>query len=353
VRNIEGLWQALVSIQETAFDRLAGLFPSTRWHPWGYRREDNSAYFTATLYQNLARLIPDLTPSEQIILEQIREKACLGLAPFRNKQGLERYNFWKTNPSGHFPNGRFLNARENLRPPDDVDDSVMIYLLQNRSEPDARWLKDHIDSYANGSRKWVMNVPSAYKNLRAYCTFFSRDMPLGFDACVITNVLYFNRFYGFETNFKEVDSVEYLIQMFRRKDHVRKPYRVSPYYPETTTILYHLARLMSQFPIPALQEREWQVVSDLEETLAKPLGLIERQMTENAWMWMTNTLPPPPGPVLEKKPFVYFVLPLTLEYPGIMANWLAQKRFSHIRFSCPALEIAIELENQILRRKLS
>jgi hypothetical protein len=353
VEELQPLWEQLESLQLSSMDRLSGLFPSFRWHPWGYRREDHSAYFTATLMHSLLRLENFLQPEEARRLEAIRQRACAGLEPFQNKQGLPRYNFWKTNPPGHFPNGRWFNRIESLRPPDDADDSVMIYQLQKRSNEEAIWLKEHIDSYANGSRKWVMNAEPDYKNLRAYSTFFAKDMPLGFDACVIANILYFNRLYGFEENFKEQDSVAYLVKMLRRKDHIRKPGRVSPYYPETTTILYHLAKLMSRFSIPALNERVWHVESDLEEYLKKPLGATERLMVESAWMWLSRKLPPEGQPENARKPFAFFVLPLSLEYPGKFAGWLAEKPFSHIRFGCPALELAMRLENRILRRALT
>ncbi len=350
--STESLLKQLQSEQTESYDRLKGLFPSSRSHPWGYRREDYSAYFTSTLLHSLMRLEPFLNPDESTILESIRIKACDGVAPFQNKQGLARYNFWQTNPGRHFPNGKLFGRWDRFRPPDDVDDSVMIYQMQKRNQSESLWLKNHIDDYANGSRKWINNTPPLYRNLRAYCTFFSKDMPLGFDACVITNVLYFNRLHGFDENFKFSDSVEYLLLMLRQKDHIHQPEKVSPYYPHTSIILYHLAKLMSSYSFPELELRKHHLRQDILDLLARPLHPVEQTMVENAWMWLTQDLPPKTHSVHKPGTFYFFVLPLTVEYENAFAQWLAHKRWSHIRFHCEALETAFEIENKVLRRHL-
>jgi hypothetical protein len=41
-----------------------------------------------------------------------------------------------------------------------------------------------------------------------------------------------------------------------------------------------------------------------------------------------------------------------VEYENPFAQWLAHKRWSHIRFHCEALETAFEIENQVLKRHL-
>lgn len=347
------LWNRLKAIQSQAFPELKGLFPSFRYHSWAYRRKDNSAYFTATLIHSLSRLALYFSEEEKAMLEDIRQNACQGVAPFQNKQGLERYNFWKTHPADHFPNGWILGRWEHFRPPDDADDSVMIYLMQNQPRKKAAWLMQHIDSYANGKRKQIKNTPPEYRELGAWCTFFCLDMPLGFDACVISNILYFNRFYQFEENEAYCDSLEYLCRMIRQRDHLKRPEKVSPYYPRTSIILYHLSKLMSSFSVPELEVFRYDLSFAIEAELGKSENQSERLMLENAWMWMNHTLPEPASKEISKTPFYFFVLPLTLEYEGWFYQTLAHKRWSHLRFSCEALEIAFGIENQVLRRSIS
>ena len=332
--------------------RLNGLFPSVRRHPWGYRRDDRSAYFTACLIQGLLSLEPLLLPEEKELLESLRLKACAGTGPFLNSHGLDRYNFWATNPAGHFPNGLLFRHFAHLRPPDDADDSVMIYQMQRRNESDAAWLKNHIDEYANGSRAWVSNCPEEYRELRAWCTFFCRDMPLGFDACVISNILYFNRLYSFEVNFREQESIRYLAQMIQNRDHLRRPGELAPYYPETATILFHLARLLSAFEIDGLSDKRRQLERETEKLLLGPLRAPERTLLEIAWLRLSGTAPPSFSGKDKKEDFAFFVLPLTQEYEGSFLRWLARKRISHIRFESQAHSLALQLEKAVLLRSL-
>lgn len=346
--SIVSTLEKLKKIQDEAFTKLNGLFPSVRYHPGGYKRVDFSAYFTASVWHILSRLQPYFTAEENSIAEKIRLRACQGVQPFLNKQGLPRYNFWQTNPGKHFPNGWLLGRWDYFRPPDDVDDSVMIYQMQRRSREDATWLKQHIDSYANGSKKWIRSTPAPYRKLRAFATFFSKDMPLGFDACVICNVLYFNMLYKLEPTAQDQDSLQYLTTMLEHGDHIAKPAQVAPYYPHSSIILYHLAKLIQAFDPAPLRFFKQQIQAEIGDLLAAPLKLTERQMLESAWMWLSNGAPPATGPT-KKGHFYFFVLPLTVEYEGKIAQWFAHKRISHLRFGCQAMEVALALENQVLR----
>lgn len=342
--------QQLQQLQTESSPALNGLFPSYRWHPWGYRREDYSAYFTAIILQSLLQLEFVLTDQEKELLENIRHKACEGSSPFRNSHGLDRYNFWGTRPARHFPNGKFFRHIARLRPPDDADDSVMIYQMQKRPAEEARWLKIHIDEYSNGGKGWVSNCPEEYRDLRAWCTFFCRDMPLGFDACVIINILFFNRLYDFQVNLKEQESIRFLVQMLKNKDHLRRPQEVAPYYPETATIFVHLARLMASFRIDALEEFRNRLLKEAETMLQHPLRKTERLLMEIAWLHLTRSTPPLFRGSDRPEPYAFFVLPLTQEYEGGFAWWLAKRRISHLRFACPAHELALQLEKDLLLR---
>lgn len=328
-----------------------GLFPSWRSHPWGYRRKDNSAYFSATLLHTLFRYQENWLPEEAALLEKMRQLACSGVAPFQNKQGLPRYNFWKTNPDGHFPHGWLLQRFSFLRPPDDVDDSVMIYQMQQRTREEAVWLWQHMDSYANGMRGTVKNMEAAYTQLGAYCTFFCQNMPLGFDACVIINVLYFNRFYQIKAGPADRSSLEWIRLMLQRKDHVAHPGSVAPYYPQTGLILYHLAKLLSTFSIPELAPFFSQIGKDIQMELSKPQSIPMRHLLENAWMMLFKKCPTDAGRIV-KNPFFFFVLPLSLEFEGKWAHQLALKPWTHIRFECPAMELALAIENQLWKTRL-
>ena len=351
-KSVVELLENLKSIQLDSLPKLNGLFPSTRSHPFGYLREDFSAYFTATLYHSLDRLVPFLNEKEREILEEIRAKACPGVFPFQNKQGLPRYNFWQTNPGRHFPNGYFLGRWDFFRPPDDVDDSVMIYQLQQRKKDEALWLMNHINGYANGVKKWIKNTPEPYQKLQAWCTFFCKDMPLGFDACVVSNVLYYSRLNEFEQTPHYTDSVQYLSLMLARKDHITQPEKVAPYYPRSSIIIYHLAKLLSGFDFSELKVFKPELKNQMLALFKMPLFKSERTMLENAWMWLFHSEPPEIIVPFKQGKFYFFVLPLTLEFEGKLPQFLAHNRFSHIRFHCDGLEIAFDIENLVLKRSI-
>jgi hypothetical protein len=177
-------------------------------------------------------------------------------------------------------------------------------------------------------------------------------MPLGFDACVISNIIFFNRLYNFEVNFKEQDSMRYLSLMLSNKDHLNRPQEVAPYYPEPATILFHLSRLLTFFQPEGLEVRRKQVVRDVEKMLLKPLRKMERLLLEIAWLHLTASMPPVFKGTDRQESFAFFVLPLTQEYEGGLLRWMARRRLSHIRFACPAHEIALELEKKILLRSI-
>lgn len=351
IQSIDEGLQMLQFIQKEAFSELNGLFPSWRTHPFGYERRDNSAYFSATLLHSLIGLKNLLTPYERELLEEIRQLACRGVNPFQNKQGLQRYNFWKTNPGDHFPNGKLLGRWDYFRPPDDVDDSVMIYQMQKRGVDEAQWLRNHMDEYANGEKNWVKNCPPVYKNLQAYCTFFCLDMPLGFDACVISNLLYFNRFYQLKTTKADSESMEYLRIMLEKKDHIVRPEEVAPYYPKTSIILYHLAKLIAAFNPPELLPFVWEIRTQLQNLLPMSKPKAEQQLLENSWMLLFSENPPKFHWEDSGKQFYFFVLPLSLEFDGKVAKWLATKPWTHLRFHCQAQELAFEIENLVLKRQ--
>lgn len=317
---------------------------------WGYEREDDSGYFTATLLESLLRLEHRLEADEKEVLEAIRQRACLGFPPFQNKQGLPRYNFWKTNPGRHFPNGYLLGRWDRFRPPDDVDDSVMYYLVQKRSPEEAAWLMAHIDSYANGKRKWVRDVDPEYARLGAWCTFFCKDMPLGFDACVLANVLYFQQRFELPETEASRASRQYLETMLKQRDHLLRPRHVAPYYPHTSIILYHLARLLEFYPIPELEVFRADLLRDTADCLHQSLLPAERNMLEATWLALGGKPDDLPQGARKEGRFAFFVLPMTLEYEGTWAKTLARQPWTHIRFHCPALELGFALEVAIRKR---
>ena len=97
----------LQSTGDTYFEE--GLFPALRTNRLlGYQRPDTTVFFTAIITFTLQKIRHLVSSKSQEIIDNIAEKAVRNYQNFQNKDGLKTYNFWKTKPSKHFPNGKIF-----------------------------------------------------------------------------------------------------------------------------------------------------------------------------------------------------------------------------------------------------
>jgi hypothetical protein len=146
-----------------------GLFESKRENKfWRYSRPDTNIFFTALivniLQKNKSKLPNDIWP----IVESIIQKGIDNYEDFRNKDGLATYNFFKTKPAQHFPNGYFLKRFEHFRIPDDIDDTALIYQSLDKSQAEMLWLQQKLALHANGVGKLNVQTFQEYRHLKAY-----------------------------------------------------------------------------------------------------------------------------------------------------------------------------------------
>ncbi len=325
-----------------------GLFPSVRWHPLGYSRLDNSAYFSAGLLFNFLRLKPLLTQTQKTLVELQIDALRPVFDLYQNKAGRNTYNFWQTKPPGHFSNGKILGRWEFFRPPDDADDSVMIYQVLEKQSSDWQWLLTFIDAHANGKKHQVKHFPKKYTALKAWTTFFVRDMPPGFDASVMSNLVGFGLKSELPLSVHALESIRFLELVFESDDWCKRPEVVAPYYPFPFVIAYHASRLVYDFP----HNKYLQVLRQLLIEKLAPCAQQEGFDALLQYIACRNLNLPAlfPATITAEKivnsPF--FVLPLSLEFHGLWAKWLARQRITHLRFSCPAFNLSLALEAKIL-----
>ncbi|MBL4587090.1 MAG: hypothetical protein JKX84_08565, partial [Flavobacteriales bacterium] len=114
--------QKLQSVGNSIYPK--GVFSSQRYHPFlPYKREDDNLFFTASVVHILQGIASKLTSDEAKIADEIIAPAKQSFSLFKNKDGLDTFNFWQTKPSRHFPNGRFMHRFKHFQIPDDVDDT--------------------------------------------------------------------------------------------------------------------------------------------------------------------------------------------------------------------------------------
>ena len=173
------LIKKIAHLQDTANRKYfpEGIFESYRSNKYlRYRRPDTNVFFTAITVFTLNNIKENLSLESQKLIEKITEKAVKNYDLFKNKDGLNTYNFFQTNPSKHFPNGNILHRFNHFKIPDDIDDTAMIYLTKPHSQEEAKWLQDKLITHSNLYKQQIKNTFPEYQNLKAYSTWFGKNM---------------------------------------------------------------------------------------------------------------------------------------------------------------------------------
>lgn len=245
-----------------------GLLPAYRSNPHlGYTRPDTTLFFSVISGFTLQSLRGRVPVESQSLIDRIVEKIKKNCPDFRNKDGLKTYNFWKTRPSRHFPNGYLFRHFEHFRIPDDLDDTAFVYLTENPTEEDLLWLKEKLAQHANGTKQWIKNTYPDYRTLRAYSTWFGKSMYIEFDACVLSNMLYCILHYKLPLNQHDTDSLYYIRSVIETDRYRTEPFRCAHQYPHTALIVYHVARLMAAFSPETLVPIRAKLVADTKVLL--------------------------------------------------------------------------------------
>lgn len=332
----------------------SGLFPSQRFHlHFPLEREDNNIFFTASIVFILQNLRTKFSADEKIIADDICKKATANYPDYKNKDGLDTYNFWRTDGSAHFPNGKFLAHLNKVRIPDDTDDTSLIYLTSNPSREKALWLKDKLAQHANLSTKQIANTFSEYRNLKAYSTFFGKNMFIEFDICVLCNVLYFVFRNKLELNQHDHDSILFIRSVIEKGQYLQKPFYASHSYPSAPVILYHVARLLENFEVPRLSEIKSKVIVDLNALCERERDEMNRLILSTSLMRLgaknnEAEIANPNQRTIQRWSFFHAGL-LTAFENSITYNFAGNSLF-HLKYKSEAHRLALILENIIYHK---
>jgi hypothetical protein len=255
--------EALQSTGNALFPK--GLFPAQRSNSMiGYRRPDTTMFFSAITAFTLQSIRKYCSAESQAQIDSIHKQVTANYPDFQNKDGLKTYNFWKTKPSRHFPNGRWFHRFEHFRIPDDIDDTAFAYLTTDPSREELFWLKEKLALHANGTRLWIRNTYPEYKLLPAYSTWFGKNMYVEFDVSVLSNMLYCMMHYKLPLNGHDEASFEYIRSVIQTGRYIDAPFRCAHQYPRTPLIIYHVSRLIAAFDPHALRPIRQQLLNDTE-----------------------------------------------------------------------------------------
>jgi hypothetical protein len=336
----------------------AGLFAAYRSNDSiGYKRADTTLFFTAITVFTMQKIKHLLSDDNQKIIDAIAQKAMESYPKFQNKDGLKTYNFWKTKPSQHFPNGFIFRHFDHFRIADDADDTCMAYLTSTISADQSLWLKNKLALHANGHRQKIKNTYPEYRNLQAYSTWFGQNMYIEFDACVLSNVLYFVFENKLPLNQHDTDSLAYIKSIVETNRYKNEPFRVAHQYPRTVLIMYHIARLIGTFDPLALQSIRPQLVADIQAELSIVTHFFDKILLETSLMRLgvfdNNGICFEQKTAFDdmnkkEKDFYFFIAGLLTAYENPLLYRMARWPIFHIKWQCEAHNLALLAEHEAL-----
>lgn len=335
---------------------LEGVFASQRIHAFfPYKREDENIFFSAAIVYFLQENLDFFSDDDQKKAHAIIKKTLKCYPSFKNFQGGITYNFFKTNPMDFFPNGKIMRHFRFFKLADDADDTAYIYLTS--LQKDSNKLKRLLIKHANGTNKWNTCNLKKYRHLKTYSVYFGKNMHLETDACVICNILLFT----LESNnlsIQDQDSLTYLQQIVTSKDYIKYPYLVSPCYPTTSQIAYHIARLISKHPNqPLLSDLKNKLITDLTYVIKKRVSFVNLLLYNNALLLLNvkpkHNLNYKLDKVLKQTNYFYTSAPLMI--PKLWVRKLQKYPFANflgLRTTCKGYTTMLLLEYEVLLSKI-
>ena len=95
---------------------------------WAYKRADDNVFGLASTLFLLKQNTRFFNKEQTLVFKEIEKNILSKFHLYQNKDGRETYNFYRTKPSRHFPNGIFMSRFDHFRLPDDIDDTALVYL---------------------------------------------------------------------------------------------------------------------------------------------------------------------------------------------------------------------------------
>jgi len=334
---------------------IDGIFPSfISNHPrFSSHKRDNNIFFTALVDYTLRNL-----SQEQLIdsadYNYLHLRASSAYAHFENKKGRNTYNFWRTDSSYIFPYTNWIyKIKKNTALPDDMDDTVLSLLAQDADSTTAASAHAFMQEYINKQEKKVKAIEKSYRKYKAYSVWYGKQFPVVFDVCVLSNVLYFVQHYNLPWTTADSASMKVILQSIKSGDYEHKPLSISPYYGNTSIILYHIARLMSSKFIPELEAVKVQLVTSAVKRFACTANPLEKAILCTAimrWGYVPPAFPMPDLNAVEQNDLPFFIGNIPSYFPKSIRQLFTRKGWGLFYHYCPAYNEALFLEYLALKQ---
>lgn len=337
-----------------------GSFTSYRTYALNKDREkaDINPFYTALIAMTLKDIRSKLTTSQQLIVDRIVSNAALSFRKFENRKGNGTYNFWPTDTPRIFPNSGWMNLFDKRQAlPDDMDDTVMILLALGAPDSTAKKIHSYMQAFTNKSGRHVNNNMKAFRKIDAYSTWFGKTVPVEFDICVLSNVLYFTQRYNLEWTAADSASLQLIEKVLDTKEHVNSPLFIAPQYGRLPQILYHLARLMSVKSIASLEFFRSQLIEEAEKELVKTDDFMDKIILSTALLkWGVNPRiqfkfkAASIEKLIEERPYYFFIANMGSMLPEPFKEGLVKSGIGKFYYDCDAYNNLLVLEYLVWNR---
>lgn len=340
-----------------------GIFPS--WREYAQHKDvykaDENVFYTGLVVFTLRKYYHLLPHSDQQICDSIFERAKPAFAKFKNTKGRPTYNFWRTDKLEVFPNSGFLNLfnkTQNL--PDDADDTVIALLALDTPDSMAQYIHQLLIQHANKSHLQIKNTFPAYKNLAAYSTWIGEKMPIDFDVCVISNILYFVNHYHLPWSLQDSASFQLIQSAVMHHQHLKDAAYISPHYHRSSIIVYHLARALSLIKNAAADSMRSILIQDATELFQSSKNTMDKIVLNSALQYLGKQplfmqLPDTDSiqDEIEGSDFVFFIADMASMLPDRNRKMLSKTALLRFNYYCPAYNLALLLECLLLQQQMS
>jgi len=338
-----------------------GIFPSYRLYALHKSREkaDVNIFFTGLIDMTLQDIWPQLTGSQQNQASQIIKLTLPAFSKFQNKRGRPTYNFWPTDTPKIFPNSGWLNLLDKKQSlPDDLDDTVIMLLALNAADSTATKVHTLMQQFTNRPEKKIQNTFKEYQHIGAYSTWFGVKMPIDFDVCVLSNVLYFVQRYHLDWTAADSASLEFIEKVVTEKKYIQTSEYVSPHYSRTPVILYHLARLMSVKPIVTLEKLKPQLIKEAQDALAHTNQFMDQIILSTSLLrWGVKPpvkeirFPKSLESLIEENSFAFYIGNIGSMLPNPWKKWIVGSYVGKFYYISEAYNNLLVLEYLALKKK--
>lgn len=360
---IHGLLLQLEQYQSKNNNKFTdGLFSSWReyaQHKNEYKADQN-VFYTGLIVFTLRKYYHLLPLQDQQICDRIFKNAIPVFAIFKNRRGRPTYNFWRTDNPEVFPNSGFLNLfnkTENL--PDDADDTVISLLALGAPDSVARQVHELLGIHSNSSRLKIKNTYAGYRHLPAYSTWVGEKMPIDFDICVLSNILYFVNHYQLSWSAQDSASFQLIRSVVMNKQHLTNAAYIAPHYHRPVVVVYHLARTLSLIKGTSADSLRTIILHDINDLFQSSNDLMDKVILNSALMYLHKKPLPMQIPaidqvaeVMNESDFVFFIADMGSLLSNYYKKVFSKTALLRFNYYCPAYNIALLFECVLLQREM-